>query len=334
MRAVIARRLGGTDGLELLSNAPAPKPKPGQVLVALEAAALNFPDLLTLQGTYQHKQEPPYIPGMEGAGTVIAVGEGVTPSQIGRAVMFGARGTFAEQAVVSSDALMAIPRSWTWAEAAAFPVIGMTAYHALVHRARLEAGETLLVHGAAGGTGHMAVKLGKALGARVIATASTASRRAAVARLGAEHVLDPGAADLADQIKGVTGGRGVDVVFDPVGGPLFEASLKAAAFGARLLVIGFTAGAPNTVRTNYALIKGLSILGVRAGEAARKDPRIAAAYATDMLRFASDHDLRPHIGDLHALDAAAHAFDRLTARATDGKIAINIAGCASSVAVS
>ena len=144
--------------------------------------------------------------------------------------------------------------------------------------------------------------------------------------LGADIVIDSGADDLAEQLKAAAGGRGVDVVFDPVGGAVFDASLKAAAFGGRILVIGFTAGAPNTVRTNYALIKGLSILGVRAGEAARKDPRIAADYANDIPHLTRIHDLRPHIGETHPLANAALAFDRLTARAVIGKIVLDIQG--------
>lgn len=326
MRAIVARKLGGTDGLELVDDHLAPGSRPGHVIVALEAAALNFPDVLTLQGTYQHKQLPPYIPGMEGAGTVITVGEGVEPRLMGQAVMIGERGTFAEQITVAVSEVSTIPANWTWAQAAAFPVIAKTAYHALVHRARLQPGEWLVVHGAAGGTGHMAVKLGLALGARVIATARNAQRRAVLAEMGADMTIDSGADDLAEQLKAATGGRGVDVVFDPVGGAVFDASLKAAAFGARLLVIGFTAGAPNAVRANYALIKGLSILGVRAGEAARKDPRIAADYATSLPHLTRIHDLRPHVGETYSLADAGNALDRLAARDVVGKIALDIHG--------
>lgn len=326
MRAIVALKLGGTDGLQLVGDYPAPTARAGHVVVALDAAALNFPDILTLQGTYQHMQVPPYIPGMEGAGTVIAIGEGVTSSLLGQAVMIGARGTFAEHVAASADDVSAIPSDWTWGQAAAFPVIAKTAYHALVHRARLQPGEWLVVHGAAGGTGHMAVKLGRALGARVIATARDPVRRAALAAMGADVTLESGAGDLAEQLKAATGGHGVDVVFDPVGGAVFDASLKAAAFGARILVIGFTAGTPNAVRTNYALIKGLSILGVRAGEAARKDPLIAANYATELPRLAAAHDLRPHIGAMHPLAAAGRALDLLVSRSVIGKIVLDIHG--------
>ena len=326
MRAMVARKLGGTDGLELVKDHPLPMPRRGQAIVALEAAALNFPDILTLQGTYQHKQAPPYVPGMEGAGRVVAVGEGVPSTLIGQAVMCGARGTFAEQVAVAGEEIAIVPRGWTWGQAAAFPIIARTAYHALVHRARLQTGETLVVHGAAGGTGHMAVKLGKALGARVIVTASAPERRAAIAAMGANVIIDSGATDLAEQLKAAAGGQGPDVVFDPVGGAVFEASLKAAAFGARILVIGFTAGAPNSVRTNYALIKGLSILGVRAGEAARKTPHIAADYTTELPRLAAAHDLRPHIGETHPLSGAGTALDRLAARTVVGKIVLDIHG--------
>ncbi len=323
MRAIIARALGGPDQLALVTDHAAPAPRQGHVVVAVAAAALNFPDILTLAGTYQHKQEPPYVPGMEGAGVVLSVGPGVDGAWLGRRVMFSARGTLAERVAVSVGELADVPAAWSMAQAAGFPVIAKTAYHALVHRARLQRGETLLVHGAAGGTGHMAVKIGKALGARVIATGSSAERLAHVAAMGADVVVDSTADDLADRIKAAVP-RGVDVTFDPVGGAVFEASLKASAFGGRIAVIGFTSGAPNVVRTNYALIKGLSILGVRAGEAARHDPNIAADYARELPRLTAAYDLAPHVGATFKLAEAARAFECLAARAVVGKVMVEV----------
>ncbi len=323
MRAIVARALGGPEHLTLETERACPTADPGQVVVTVAAAALNFPDILTLQGTYQHKQMPPYVPGMEGAGTVLAVGPGVDPSWVGRRVMFSARGTFAEQVAVSADDLAEVPAGWLLQQAAGFPVIAKTAYHALVHRARLQSGETLLVHGAAGGTGHMAVKLGHALGARVIATGSNLDRLAHLKAMGADVVLDSRATDLVERIKREAQ-KGVDVTFDPVGGALFEASLKASAFGGRIAVVGFTSGDPKAVRTNYALIKGLSILGVRAGEAARHDPRIAADYARALPRLAEEHDLAPHIGAVFDLADAKAAFICLASRAVVGKVVVTI----------
>jgi NADPH:quinone reductase len=237
--------------------------------------------------------------------------------------MFGARGTFAERVAVSVNELADVPPGWSMTTAAAFPVVARTAYHALVHRAGLLSGETLLVHGAAGGTGHMAVKLGKVCGARVIATGSSPDRLAQVIAIGADIVLDSRADDLAERIKAAAP-RGVDVTFDPVGGAVFEASLKASAFGGRIAVVGFTSGDHNTVRTNYALIKGLSILGVRAGEAARHDPGIAADYVRELPRLAATYNLAPHVGTTFPLGEAAKAFACLAARAVVGKVVIEV----------
>jgi NADPH:quinone reductase len=323
MRAIIVRKLGGPEHLELVMDHAVPIAQGGQVIVAVAAAALNFPDILTLQGTYQHKQEPPYVPGLEGAGVVEIVGPGVDAAWIGRRVMFSARGTLATRVAVSVDELSDVPPLWTMTQAAGFPVVCKTAYHALVHRAGLLPGETLLVHGAAGGTGHMAVKLAKVLGARVIATGRSPERLAQVRAMGADVVLDSRGDDLAERIKAAAP-RGVNVTFDPVGGAVFEASLKAAAFGGRIAVIGFTAGEPNTVRTNYALIKGLSILGVRAGEAARHDAGIAADYVRELPRLAAAYDLAPHVGATFNLADTAQAFDCLASRAVVGKVVVEM----------
>ncbi len=324
MRALVCRSLTGIAGLQWSDGQAEPAVGAGQVLISVSAAALNFPDLLMLEGKYQHRPDPPFVPGIEGAGDVVAVGHGVDSRLIGRRVMFAARGTLAERVCVGVDELIDVPDGWSWGEAAAFPVAAKTAYHALVHRARLQAGETLLVHGASGGTGHMAVKLGKALGARVIATGGDAGKLEQVRTFGADAVVLTGGDDLADRIKTCAGDRGIDVVFDPVGGAGFEASLKAARFGARILIIGFTAGAPKTVRTNYALIKGLSILGVRAGEAARNDPAVAADYAVALPRLAADDDLRPQVDSRFPLAQAVSAFERLASRLVVGKVVVEM----------
>lgn len=322
MRALVCRTLTGIDGLAVEENWPEPQLRSGQVAVTVAAAGLNFPDLLMLSGAYQHKPELPFVPGMEGAGTITHAAAGVDPDMIGRRVMFSARGAFAQRVAVDVGEVAEIPNTWTMAQAAAFPIIAKTAYHALVHRAALKAGETLVVHGASGGTGHMAVKIGRALDARVIATSGDPAKSNLIKQFGAQTVFDSRAPDLADQLKAASGGRGVDVVFDPIGGVVFDKSLKASAFGARLLVIGFVAEAPNQVRTNYALIKGLSILGVRAGEAARHDPAIAADYRMALPRLAATADLTPHIHATVALDDAAAAFSQMRARRFVGKLVI------------
>jgi NADPH:quinone reductase len=324
MRALVCRTLSGIDGLHVVDDWPEPVMRVGEVLIRVAAAGLNFPDLLMLSGAYQHKPDPPFVPGMEGAGRIIAVAAGVDQTMIGRDVMFSARAAFAEHVTVDVAELADVPAGWSLTEAAAFPVIAKTAFHALVHRARLQASETIVVHGASGGTGHMAVKIGRALGARVIATSGDPAKTEALTRFGADTVLDARAPDLADRMKAASGGRGVDVVFDPIGGAVFDASLKAAAFGARLLVIGFVADAPNQVRTNYALIKGLSILGVRAGEAARRKPEIAADYKTALPKLATSEDLRPHIHATFGLNDATAAFNQMRARNVIGKLVVTL----------
>ncbi len=322
MRAMVCERLGGPEGLHL-RELPAPHARDGKVVVKLHAAAINFPDILTIAGTYQHKQTPPFVPGHEGAGIVTAAGK-ASEHWIGKSVMVAARGCYCEQVAVAADSLMELPRNWSFAEGAAFPVVGRTAYHALVHRARIQPGETLLVNGASGGTGHLAVKLGKALGARVIATGADAGKLAKLAEIGADETVVLGGTDDAGRIKEASGGTGVDVVFDPVGGPAFEAALKACRFGARVLVIGFTSGTHNTVRTNYALIKGLSILGVRAGEAARHDLSLAADYDRELPKLAAKCDIKPVIGATYPLAQAAAALRTLQSRKLVGKIVLTM----------
>lgn len=322
MRAMVCERLGGPEGLHL-REMPAPHARDGKVVVKLHAAAINFPDILTIAGTYQHKQTPPFVPGHEGAGIVTAVGK-TTEAWLGKSVMVAARGCYCEQVAVAADTLMELPRNWSFAEGAAFPVVGRTAYHALVHRARLQPGETLLVNGASGGTGHLAVKLGKALGARVIATGADAGKLSKLTAIGADETVVLGGTDDASRIKEASGGAGVDVVFDPVGGPAFEAALKACRFGARVLIIGFTSGTHNTVRTNYALIKGLSILGVRAGEAARHDRSLAADYDRELPKLAAKFDIKPVIGATYPLAQAAAALRTLQSRKLVGKIVLTM----------
>jgi NADPH:quinone reductase len=322
MHGVVVRDLVGLAGLEVRSDLPSPSPQAGCVVVDVHAAGLNFPDLLMTEGKYQHRAEPPYVPGLEGAGVVVACGPDVAGEHMGRRVMFGASGSMAQRVMVAVNDLLDVPPGWSWAEAAGFPVVGKTAYHALVHRAALRAGETLLVHGASGGTGHMAVKLGKALGARVVATGRDADKLKRVLNLGADATVVVEGDALVAQIKAAAGPGGIAVVFDPVGGEVFEASLKAASFGARVLIIGFTANVPNAVRTNYALIKGLSILGVRAGEAARHDPAVAADYRTVLPGLAAAHDLKPLIDRIVPLDRAVEAFQHLASGGVVGKVVV------------
>jgi len=245
----------------------------------------------------------------------------------GDKVIFGVRpGAMAEYVrVPASGSLMPAPKGWSWAEAAAFRVGATTAYHSLVHRAALKKREVLLVHGAAGGVGMAAVQLGKHLGAQVIATGSSDERLAVVREQGADLVVNLRASDFVAVVKGMTDGRGADVIYDPVGGEVLEKSMRAANYGARLLVVGFTSGGPTKIMSNHVLIKGLSILGVRAGETARRGSALAEDYATELPRLAALGVMRPHISHRFPMERAADAFRALIDRQVIGKAVIEIA---------
>jgi NADPH2:quinone reductase len=263
---------------------------------------------------------------MEGAGEIAALGQDVAGLNPGQRVMFGARsGCFADYAVARAADAMVLPDDWSFAEGAAYQVGAKTAYHALVHRARLQPREVLLVHGASGGMGMAAVQLGKHLGARVIATGSDNARLEVVRDLGADFVVNYRDADFVPAVKSMTDGRGADVVFDPVGGEVLARSLRCAAFGARLLIIGFTSGGPTALQSNHVLIKGLSILGVRAGEASRRDAKIAAEYVRELPRLAAAGVMRPHISHRFPLERVQEAMTVLTDRKVVGKVVLEMA---------
>jgi NADPH2:quinone reductase len=324
MRAVVCDRLGDPSVLEI-REMPIPGIGPADVLIKVGAASVNFPDVLMLSAGYQHKPELPFIPGMEGAGTVSAVGADVTHWKPGDRVIFGVRpGAFAEYVRVPANGnLMRLPSGWSDAEGSAFRVGATTAYHSLVHRAALKPREVLLVHGASGGVGMAAVQLGKHLGAMVIATGSDDARLAVVQAQGADFVINLREADFPSIVKSMTDGRGADVVYDPVGGEVLEKSMRAAAYGARLLVVGFTSGGPTKIMSNHVLIKGLSILGVRAGETVRRQgSELARDYAVELPRLAGLGVMRPHISHRFPMERAADAFRALIDRKVVGKAVI------------
>jgi NADPH2:quinone reductase len=324
MRTVVCDRLGDPSVLKV-QDVPIPEIGPADVLIKVGAASVNFPDVLMLTADYQHKPELPFIPGMEGAGTVLAVGAEVKNWKAGDRVIFGVRpGAFAEYVKVpASGNLMRLPAGWSDAEGSAFRVGATTAYHSLVHRAALKPSEVLLVHGASGGVGMAAVQLGKHLGARVIATGSDDARLAVVREQGADLAVNLTSADFVSVVKGMTDGRGADVIYDPVGGEVLEKSLRAAAYGARLLVVGFTSGGPTRIMSNHVLIKGLSILGVRAGETARRSgSAFARDYAVELPRLAGLGVMRPHISHRFPMERAADAFRALIDRKVVGKAVI------------
>jgi NADPH2:quinone reductase len=328
MRAVVCDRLGDPSVLEI-QDVPIPEIGPADVLIKVGAASVNFPDVLMLTAEYQHKPELPFIPGMEGAGTISAIGADVKNWKAGDRVIFGVRpGAFAEYVKVpASGNLMRLPAGWSDAEGSAFRVGATTAYHSLVHRAALKPSEVLLVHGASGGVGMAAVQLGKHLGAQVIATGSDDARLAVVREQGADLAVNLTSADFVSVVKGMTDGRGADVIYDPVGGEVLEKSMRAAAYGARVLVVGFTSGGPTKIMSNHVLIKGLSILGVRAGETARRaGSDFAKDYAVELPRLAGLGVMRPHISHRFPMERAADAFRVLIDRKVVGKAVIEISG--------
>lgn len=315
------------DDLSGLAWRPQPRRAlaPGEVRLRVLRVALNFPDLLMTQGLYHLRPPLPYVPGMEGVAEVLAVGDGVTGVQPGQRVCFGAKtGGLAQETVLPASALRPCPARLSLDEAAAHMVIGLTAWVALARVGQLRRGETLLVHGARGGVGIACVQLGLHLGARVIATASQPERLADLAAQGVTVLRsDEG---LADAVLAATGGRGVDVVADPVGGDVFDASLRCAAYGARLLVLGFASGRLPLVKLQRVLNKGLTIHGVRAGEYGRQWPERAAENAQAVARLAEAGVLRPPVGAVYPLARAVDALRAMRDRSVSGKIVVAVGG--------
>src|ERR1700716_3447983 len=320
-KAVVCRELGPPESLRLETFASVPLTL-GQVRVAIHAAGINFPDILMAAGEYQLKPELPFTPGVEAAGDVIEVDGAARGFAIGDKVIVKLRhGAYADEAVVTPSQLMPLPSTFDYAEGATFLAAHGTAYHALIDRGQVQANEVLLVHGAGGGVGLAAVEMGKMLGATVIAAASSEEKLAVAQARGADHLVLYGREPFRDAVKRITDGRGADVVFDPVGGEIFENSLRCIAWGARLLVIGFTGGI-GLARTNLLMIKGASVLGVRAGEAARKNPARGEARIKALLQGAGEGKIRPHIPHRLPLQDYAQAMRLLIDRKAIGRVAL------------
>lgn len=322
MRALVCDTL--TDDFSGLSvkDIPVPEVRAGEVLVRVAAASVNFPDLLMSQGKYQMKPELPFTQGMECAGIVEAVGEGVTDFAPGDRVVGGNKtGAFAEYAVLPAAGLSRVPEAMEFAEAAAYPAAYLTAYVALVRRANLQAGETLLVHGASGGVGMAAVDVGKLLGATVIATSASDRKLDTVLAHGADYVINV-SQGFRDKVKTLTGGRGADVIFDPVGGDVFDESVRCIAFDGRLLVIGFTSGRIPEVKVNMPLIKGFSVVGVRAGEYGRRFPQRGKENMAAIWKWAAEGKARPRVHAELPLEDWREAYRLLTDREVVGKVVL------------
>jgi NADPH2:quinone reductase len=322
-KAIVCRELGAPEGLRL-EQFESKALKPGQVRVAVRAAGINFPDILMAAGEYQLKPELPFTPGMEAAGDVSEVAADVPGIAVGDRVIVKLRhGGYADEVVVTPAQVTPLPSTFDYAEGATFLAAHGTAHHALIDRGQIGAGEVLLVHGAGGGVGLAAVEIGKLLGATVIAAASSEEKLAVAKARGADHGVLYGAGPFRDAVKRLTGGKGADVVFDPVGGEIFEQSLRCINWGARLLVIGFTGGI-GVAKTNLVLIKGASVLGVRAGEAARRDPKIGEARIAQLLAWAEAGKIRPNVSHRLPLADVAAAMRLLTERRAIGRVALTM----------
>ncbi|UFS77133.1 NADPH:quinone oxidoreductase family protein [Tardiphaga sp. 37S4] len=322
-KAIVCRELGSPESLRLEQFASVPL-KPGQVRVAVRAAGINFPDILMAAGEYQLKPELPFTPGMEAAGDVSEIASDVPGIAVGDRVIVKLRhGGYADEVVVTPAQLAPLPSTFDYAEGATFLAAHGTAHHALVDRGQIGAGEVLLVHGAGGGVGLAAVEIGKLLGATVIAAASSEEKLAVAKARGADHGVLYGSEPFRDAVKRITDGKGADVVFDPVGGDIFEQSLRCINWGARLLVIGFTGGI-GVAKTNLVLIKGASVLGVRAGEAARRDPKIGEARIAQLLAWAEAGKIRPNVSHRLPLADVAAAMRLLTERKAIGRVALTM----------
>ncbi|MFN0043821.1 MAG: NADPH:quinone oxidoreductase family protein [Alphaproteobacteria bacterium] len=325
MRAVLCREYSDPFRLEL-GDIPAPAlPGPRAVRVAMRAAGLNFADTLMVAGKYQEKPPLPFVPGLEGAGVVLEVGAEVTNLKPGDRVMAGFdAGAFAEEAVVDGANVTKIPNAMDFETAAAFQVVYGTSHIGLKRRANLRAGETLLVHGAAGGVGLTAVELGKKMGATVIATASGEEKCALARAYGADHAIDYAREDFREAVRGLTGGKGVDVVYDPVGGDVFDASLRVLGWEGRLLVVGFASGRIPQAPANILLVKNLSVVGFFWGAYRKRNPAVIRESFTELLDWHAQGALKPHISLRVPLAEAPRAFAALIERRSTGKVVLTI----------
>lgn len=327
MRALVVEALEPDFAGCAIRNVAMPQPGAGEVVVRVRAAAVNFPDLLMTHGGYQLQPPLPFTPGMECAGEVTSMGPGVDARWQHRAVIASTRtGAFADYVIAPVDALHEKPAGLGWAEAASYRAVYLTAWVALVRRAQLQPGEWVLVHGAAGGTGLACVDLAKHLGARVIAAGSSDAKLAEVARLYAPDAVVNVTGGFREQVKAITGGEGADVIFDPVGGDIFDESTRSIAFDGRLLVIGFAGGRIADVSSNIPLIKGFSVVGVRAGEYGRRFPERGRENIAAIDALAEAGTIRPHVSGQYVLDDWREAFVQLRDRRVVGKVVITFLG--------
>jgi NADPH2:quinone reductase len=324
MKAVLCKAFGPPESL-VVEEMPSPTPGPGEVVISVKAAGVNFPDVLIIQNKYQLKPPLPFSPGSEVAGTIKDVGDGVTAFKPGDKVMaITGYGGFAQEVKADARRALMVPPSMDFETAAAFGLAYATSDHALRDRGELKAGEILLVLGAAGGVGLAAIEIGKALGARVIACASSADKLAVCREHGADDTINYATEDLRERIKTLTGGLGPDVVYDPVGGPYTELALRSIAWRGRLLVVGFAAGDIPKIALNLTLLKGCSIVGVYWGDFARREPERFADAMKQLGRWHAEGRIRPRVSKTFPLERAADALQLMADRKVSGKLVLTM----------
>lgn len=302
-----------------LKDVETPAPGKGQVLVKVEAAAVNFFDVLQVQGKYQHRPPFPFSPGGEIAGTVESVGEGVD-FKPGTRVMATTQGGYAEYALCPADSVWAIPDAMSFEHAAAFPIVYQTSYFGLVHRGRLQKGEWLLVHAGAGGVGSAAIQIGKALGAHIIATAGSEEKLAVCKELGGDQTVNYREEGWHEKVKEITGGHGADVIYDPVGGDVFDLSTKCIAFEGRLVVIGFASGRIPEIKANRILLKNIAIVGLHFGEYRNHKPQMVTDGMNALFKMYEEGTVRPLVSKTYPLADAKQAMADIAGRASTGKL--------------
>ncbi len=325
MKALVCHSYGPPENLSL-QEVPDLKPDKGQVLVDVYAASLNFPDTLQIQGKYQFQPPMPFTPGSEVGGVIRALGAGVTTFSVGDRVMATPSiGGIAEQVVVSEAGVRKIPDNMDFRTAAGFAMVYTTSYHALKQRAQLKPGETLLVLGASGGVGLAAVEIGKAMGAKVIAAASSAEKLEVARNAGADELINYSEQSLKDEVKRLTGGQGVDVIYDPVGGALFEEAFRSIGWNGRFLVVGFAAGGGiPALPANLPLLKGASLVGVFWGSFAQRQPQDNAANFQQLFAWHAEGKLKPLVSQTFPLERGGEAIDALGQRKAVGKVVVTV----------
>lgn len=324
MKALLCEAYGSIDSL-VLKNVETPVIGPHQILLDVHAAGANFPDTLIIQGKYQIKPDFPFSPGGEAAGVVAAVGTEVSHLKVGDRVMaLTGWGSFAEQVAVDASNVLPMPEHMDFITGAAFSMTYGTSMHALVQRGKLQEGETLLVLGASGGVGLAAVEIGKALGARVIAAASSAEKLAVAKAAGADELINYSNQDLRERLEEIVGKKGVDVIYDPVGGELFEPAFRSLAWNGRLLVVGFASGTIPSLPANLALLKGAALVGVFWGTFSRREPQVNFANFQQLFAWHKEGIVKPLISQVLPLDEATTLLHMLTERKAVGKLVVSV----------